>query len=50
MWPWRCPAYRWRELVAGADMEQENLSSRYWWPVEMGDVGPLVAEREDRER
>src|SRR6202040_588677 len=26
---WRCPVYRWRELVAGAGMEQENLSSRY---------------------
>ena len=26
---WRCPAYRWRELVVGAGMEQENLSSRY---------------------
>jgi hypothetical protein len=26
---WRCPVYRWRELVVGAGMEQENLSSRY---------------------
>ena len=25
---WRCPVYRWRELVAGAGMEQENLSPR----------------------
>ena len=25
---WRCPVYRWRELVVGAGMEQENLSSR----------------------
>jgi len=25
----RCPVYRWRELVVGAGMEQENLSSRY---------------------
>ena len=24
---WRCPVYRWRELVVGAGMEQENLSS-----------------------
>jgi hypothetical protein len=24
---WRCPVYRWRELIAGAGMEQENLSS-----------------------
>jgi hypothetical protein len=40
MWPWRCPAYRWRELVAGASREQENLSSRYGRPVEMGDVSP----------
>jgi len=23
--PWRCPVYRWRELIAGAGMEQENL-------------------------
>ena len=33
---WWRPVYRWRELVAGAGMEQENLSSRYrsewpWW-------------------
>jgi hypothetical protein len=26
---WRCPVYRWRELVVGAGMEQENLSPRY---------------------
>ena len=26
---WRCPVLRWRELVAGAGMEQENLSPRY---------------------
>ena len=26
--PWWCPVYRWRELVAGTGMEQENLSSR----------------------
>jgi len=50
LWPWWCPAYRWRELVAGAGAEQENLSSRYRRPVEMGDVGPLVAKREDRKR
>ena len=25
---WRCPVYRWRELVAGAGMEQENPSPR----------------------
>jgi hypothetical protein len=40
---WRCPVYRWRELVAGAGMEQENLSFRYRRPVEMGEVPPLVA-------
>ena len=28
MWPRRCPVYRWRELIAGAGMEQENLSPR----------------------
>ena len=33
MLPWWCPVYRWRELVAGAGMEQENLSSRYRRPV-----------------
>jgi hypothetical protein len=33
MWPWRCPVYRWRELVAGAGREGENLSSRCWGPV-----------------
>jgi hypothetical protein len=26
--PWWCPVYRWRELVVGAGMEQENLSPR----------------------
>jgi NAD(P)-dependent dehydrogenase (short-subunit alcohol dehydrogenase family) len=26
--PWRCPMWRWRELVAGAGTEQENLSPR----------------------
>ncbi len=40
---WWCPVYRWREPVAGAGMEQENLSSRYRRPVEMGVVSPLVA-------
>ena len=29
MLTWWCPVYRWRELVVGAGMEQENLSSRY---------------------
>jgi hypothetical protein len=48
MWPWRCPVYRWRELVAGAGVEQENLSSRDgdqsrdWIPL-------LAAERENPE-
>ena len=46
MLPWRCPVYRWRELVAGAGMEQENLSSRYERPDATGDVCLLVAERE----
>ena len=26
--PWRCPVYRWRELVAGAGIKQENPSPR----------------------
>ena len=47
MLPWRCPVYRRRELVAGAGMEQENLSSRYERPVEMGEVGPLVVKKEN---
>jgi hypothetical protein len=45
---WWCPVYRWRELVVGAGMEQENLSSRYRWPVEMGVVGPLAARGRTR--
>lgn len=38
---WWRPVYRWRELVVGAGMEQENLSSRYCpvWPV-----GPIRRE------
>ena len=28
VWPWWCPVYRWRELVAGAGIKQENLSPR----------------------
>ena len=32
MLPWRCPVSRWREPVAGAGMEQENLSPRYRRP------------------
>ncbi len=48
--PWRCPVYRWRELVAGAGMEQENLSSRYRRPVEWGKLAHLVDEREDPKR
>ncbi len=31
VWSWRCPVWRWRELVVGAGMEQENLSSRNRW-------------------
>ena len=34
MLPWRCSVYRWRELIAGAGMEQENLSSGMWRPAE----------------
>jgi len=37
---WRCPVYRWRELVAGAGMEQENLSSRYRLGRSLGLVQP----------
>ncbi len=44
---WRRPVYRWRELVVGAGMEQENLSSRYC-PVRLVPVGregePQAAE------
>jgi hypothetical protein len=38
--PWWCPVYRWRELVAGAGMEQENLSSRYRLGRSLGLVQP----------
>jgi hypothetical protein len=37
---WWCPVYRWRELVAGAGMEQENLSSRYRLGRSIGLVQP----------
>jgi len=37
---WRCPVLRWRELVAGAGMEQENLSSRYRPGRSLGLVQP----------
>jgi hypothetical protein len=41
---WWRPVYRWRELVAGAGMEQENLSSRYrsewpWWAGQVNYYG-----------
>jgi hypothetical protein len=50
--PWWRPVYRWRELVAGAGMEQENLSPRYRRPDDTGELrrfrsreeGPQVAE------
>lgn len=41
---WWCPVYRWRELVVGAGMEQENLSSRY-----RSDRGGLVVPPGRRE-
>ena len=47
MLPWWRPVYRWRELVAGAGMEQENLSSRYRRPDDIGrsrEGGPQVVE------
>lgn len=37
---WWCPVYRWRELVAGAGMEQENLSSRCCFGHAVGLVVP----------
>jgi len=37
---WWCPVYRWRELVVGAGMEQENLSSRYRLGRSFGLVQP----------
>ncbi len=43
MLTWWCPVYRWRELVAGTGMEQENLSPQYRWPVEMG-LAPWLRE------
>jgi hypothetical protein len=52
MRPWWRPVYRWRELIVGADMEQENLSPRYRRPDDIGEVcrfwsregGPQAAE------
>jgi len=37
---WWCPVYRWREPVAGAGMEQENLSPRYRLGRSLGLVQP----------
>jgi hypothetical protein len=42
--PWRCPVYRWRELVVGAGMEQENLSSRYR-RLDRGSLRPVSTGR-----
>ena len=44
MWPRRCPVYRWRELVAGAGMEQENLVA----PIETARV--FGRERENHKQ
>ena len=49
VWPWWCPVYRWRELVAGTGMEQENLSPRYATASRNGRSAPW-REREDRKR
>jgi len=43
--PWRCPVYRWRELVAGVGMEQENLSPRNRWSDEGGAKMSRLATR-----
>jgi hypothetical protein len=43
--PWRCPVYRWRELVVGAGMEQENLSSRYRSVRQVGVFNPPRSAR-----
>ena len=48
MLPWRCPVSRWREPVAGAGMEQENLSPRNRQPnAPQGGAG---CEREHPKR
>jgi hypothetical protein len=47
---WRCPVYRWRELVAGAGMEPENLSSRYRLGRSLGLVHHSAGKRETPER
>jgi len=47
---WRCPVYRWRELVVGAGMEQENLSSRYRSGRSGGVFGHPAGERETPKR
>jgi len=43
MLPWRCPVSRWREPVAGAGMEQENLSPRNRRPDRPGWPGGWAA-------
>jgi hypothetical protein len=44
---WWCPVYRWRELVAGAGKEQENLSPRYRRPGGMGVYRALWLRKGD---
>lgn len=41
MLPWRCPAYRWRDLGPGSYMEQENSSP--------GPSVPLIGGAVDEE-
>jgi len=43
MLPWWCPVLRWREPVAGAGMEQENLSPRNRRPGRAGVARSLAA-------
>jgi hypothetical protein len=40
---WRCSVLRWRELVVGAGMEQENLCLDTVGQVRMGTGCPLAA-------
>ena len=39
-----CPVLRWREPVAGAGMEEENLLSRYWRLEVLGRFGLWSSE------
>jgi ACR3 family arsenite transporter len=45
---WRCPVFRWRELVAGAGVEQVNLSSRCCLGRSFGLASPATRPAKGR--